>query len=174
MVSMMRWVRAAVLLGAFCIAVPKAGLISCDAAMAAERDAAIAAETEQSKTVGGLTVYLGVLPAEVIKGPPAHVLLSKGPHDYDILSKSPHEYEIVAGIFDASGARVSDAVVTAQVSGLGLSGNKEQLAPMQIAGSAAYGGFADLPESDIYSVSLTIKRPGASPILLEFKYDHRR
>jgi hypothetical protein len=174
MVSMMRWVRAAVLLGAFCIAVLKAGLIPYNAATAAERDAAIAAETEQSKTVGGLTVYLGVLPAEVIKGPPAHVLLSKGPHDYDILSKSPHEYEIVAGIFDASGTRVSDAVVTAQVSGLGLSGNAEQLAPMQIAGTAAYGGFVDLPESDLYNVNLTVQRPGASAILLEFKYDHRR
>ena len=139
--------------------------------MAAERNAAIAAEAEQSKTAGGRTVYLCVVPAEIVKGPPMHVLLSKGPHDCP-LQKPP--YEIVAGIFDASGMRVSDAVVTTQVSGLGLSDNKERLEPIQIAGSAAYGGFVDLPESDLYIVSLTVERPGTSPILLEFKYDHRR
>jgi hypothetical protein len=170
----LRWVRTAALLGAFCLAAPRAGLSPHNAAMAAERNAAIAGETEQSKAAGGLIVYLGVLPAEVSKGPPAHVLLSKGPHAYDILSKSPHEYEIVASIFDASGTRVSDAVVTAQVSGLGSSGDEEQLGSMQIAGSAAYGGFVDLPESDLYTVSLAVKRPGAAPVLLEFKYDHRR
>jgi hypothetical protein len=64
--------------------------------------------------------------------------------------------------------------VTARVSGLGLSDNKEQLGPMQIAGSAAYGGFVDLPGSDLYTVNLTVERPGASPAVLEFKYDHRR
>ena len=174
MVSKMRWARAAVLLASLCFAGPRVSLIPHNAAMASERDAAIATETEQSKTVAGLTVYFGVLPAEIIKGPPAQVLLTKGPHDYDILSKSPHEYEIVAGIFDASDRRVSDAVVTAQVSGLGLSGNKERLEPMQIAGSVAYSGFVDLPESDLYTVSLTVERPGGGPILLEFRYDHRR
>jgi hypothetical protein len=64
--------------------------------------------------------------------------------------------------------------VTAQVSGLGLSGDKERLKPMQIAGSAAYGGFIDLPGSDLYTVNLTVERPGVSPAVVEFKYDHRR
>jgi hypothetical protein len=149
-------------------------LIRKNAAMAAERDAAIAAETEQSKTAGDLRVYLGVVPAEIVKGPPTHVLLSKGPHDYDILSKSPHEYQIVAGIFDTSGVRISDAVVTGEVSGLGLSGKKQRLEPMQVTGSAVYGGFFELPGSAPYTVSLTVERPGATPVVLEFRYDHRR
>jgi hypothetical protein len=45
---------------------------------------------------------------------------------------------------------------------------------MQIAGSAAYGGLVDLPESDLHIVSLTVERPGAGPVFLEFRYDHRR
>jgi hypothetical protein len=147
--------------------------MSRDAAMAAERDAAIATEAEQSKTAGGLTVYLGVVPAEIVKGPPTHVSLSKGPHEYDIISKGPHDYHFVAAIFDAtSGERVSDAVVTADVSGLGLSGSKARL--VQIAGTAAYGGFFDLPGSDLYIVKLTVERTGTSPAVLQFRYDHRR
>jgi len=161
---------AATLMGVLCFGVPGVAFT----AMAAERDAVIAAETEQSKAVGGLTIYLGVVPAEIVKGPPTHLLLSKGPHDYDISSRNPHEYEIVAGIFGAGGARISGAVVTAQVSGLGLSGNKEQLEPIQFAGSAAYGGLVDLPGSDVYTINLTVDRPGASQVVVEFKYDHRR
>lgn len=175
MVSRARQVTAAALFGAFCFTAPGLALMSRDAAMAAERDAAIAADTEQSKTAGGLTVYLGIVPAEIVKGPPTHVLLSKGPHEFQISSKSPHEYDIVAAIFDAaSGERVSDGVVTAEVSGLGLSGSKKQLEPIQIAGTAAYGGFFDLPGSDLYMVKLTVERGGTKPAVLQFKYDHRR
>jgi hypothetical protein len=169
-----RWVTVAALFGTLSLTA-LGTLMSRDAAMAAERDVAIAAETEQSTTAGGLTIYLGVVPAEIVKGPPKHVNLSKGPHDYQISSKSPHEYHVVAAIFDAkSGERISDAAVTAEVSGLGLSGSKEKLEPMQIAGTTAYGGFFDLPGSDLYTVKLTVERTGASPVDLQFKYDHRR
>lgn len=175
MVSRTRQVTAAALFGAFCFTAPGLALMSRDVAMAAERDAAIAAETEQSKNAAGLTVYLGIVPAEIIKGPPTHVALSKGPHEFQISSKSPHEYDIVAAIFDAtSGERISDGVVTVEVSGLGLSGSKKQFEPMQIAGTTAYGGFFDLPGSDIYIVKLTVERAGAKPAVLQFKYDHRR
>jgi len=91
------------------------------------------------------------------------------------IPKGPHEYHFVAAVFDAaSGARVSDAVVTAEVAGLGLSGSKEKLEPMQIAGTTTYGGFFDLPGFDLYTVKLTVERSGASPAVLQFKYDHRR
>jgi hypothetical protein len=166
-IAMARRVTAAALFGALCFAVPGIALMS--------HDAAWAAETDQSKTAGGLTVYLGVVPAEIVKGPPTHILLSKGPHEYRISSKSPHDYQIVAAIFDAaSGERVSNVVVTAEVSGLGLSGSKKQLEPMQIAGNATYGGFFDLPGSDLYTLKLTVERSGTNPAVLQFKYDHRR
>jgi len=60
------------------------------------------------------------------------------------------------------------------VSGLGLSGSKMMLEPMQIAGTTTYGGFVDLPGRDLYTVKLTVERGRASPALLQFKYDHRR
>jgi len=134
---------------------------------------AVAAETDQSKSAGGMTVYLGVVPAEIVKGLPASGATERPMHGG--IPKGPHEYHFVAAIFDvASGARVSDAVVSAEVAGLGLSGSKKKLEPMQIAGTTTYGGFFDLPSFDLYTVKLTVERSGASPAVLQFKYDHRR
>jgi hypothetical protein len=133
----------------------------------------LAAETDQSKTAGGVTVYLGVVPAEIVKGLAAGDTTKRPMHGG--IPKGPHEYHFVAAVFDAtSGARVSDAVVTAEVAGLGLSGSKKKLEPMQIAGTTTYGGFFDLPGFDLYTVKLTVERSGASPAVLQFKYDHRR
>lgn len=132
-----------------------------------------AAEDMLSRTAGGLTVYLGVVPAEIVKGLKSH---SVEPPMHGSIPRGVHEYHIVAAVFDAAtGARVSDAAVTARVSGLGLSGTKKNLEPMQIAGTTTYGGFFDLPGPDLYTVRLAIDRPGAAqPVVLDFKYDHRR
>jgi hypothetical protein len=131
------------------------------------------AAAEETLSKSGLTVYLGVVPSEIVKGPSPH---SAEPPIHGRIPKGPHAYHIVAAIFDAStGARVSDANVTAQVSGLGLSGTKKTLEPMEIAGTITYGGFFDLPGFDLYTVRLAIERPGAAQtVVLNFKYDHRR
>ena len=87
-----------------------------------------------------------------------------------------HEYHVVAAVFDsASGARVTDAAVTAQVSGLGLSGATKKLDPMEIGGTTTYGTFFALPGRDLYTVSVSVQRAEAvRPVRLDFKYDHRR
>ena len=134
---------------------------------------ATAADTDLSKTAGGVTVYLGVVPAEIVKGLPSGSTTERPMHGRT--PKGPHEYHVVAAVFDAaSGARVSDVVVTAEVSGLGLSGTKKKLEPMQISGTTTYGGFFDLPGFDLYTVKLTVDGSGARPAALQFKYDHRR
>lgn len=63
--------------------------------------------------------------------------------------------------------------MTAQVSGLGLSGSKMKLEPMQISGTTTYGSFVNLPGLDLYTVKLTVERGGASSAVLQFRYDHR-
>ena len=134
---------------------------------------AVAADTDQSKTAGGVTVYLGVVPAEIVKGLPASSS-TEGPM-HGRIPKGPHEYHIVAAVFDAvTGSRISDAAVTAEVSGVGLSGDKRKLEPMQISGTTTYGGFFDLPGFDIYTVKLEVEHGVAGPAILQFKYDHRR
>jgi hypothetical protein len=135
--------------------------------------AAMAAEDGQSKTAGGLALYLGVVPAEIVKGPSPH---SAERPMHGRVPRGPHEYHVVVAIFDAAtGARISDATVTAQVSGLGLAGTKKKLDPMEIAKTVTYGAFFDLPGRDSYTVRLTVERPGGDrPVTVDFKYDHRR
>ena len=122
---------------------------------------------EYRQTANGLTVYIGVVPAAIIKG---HQKLHGG------APKGPHEYHVVAAIFDsASGARVSDANVTAKISGLGLSGYETTLEPMKIADTVTYGAFTYLPGTDLYTIRLTVRRSeSAQPAVLNFRYDHRR
>jgi hypothetical protein len=86
-----------------------------------------------------------------------------------------HEYHVVVAIFDAkSGARISDAAVTAEVSAPGLPATTKKLEVMERAGAPRYGGFFDLAIHDVYTVRLTVDRPGwASAVAIELKYDHR-
>jgi hypothetical protein len=131
------------------------------------------AAAQDNKTGGGLTVYLGVVPAEMIGGTPPH---SAEQPMHGGVPRHGHQYHIVAAVFDAvTNARISDATVTAQVSGLGLSGSTKTLEPMQIGDTITYGGFFYLPGADLYTIMLTIQRPGSQrPVVLDFKYDHRR
>jgi len=143
------------------------------ASMAHWSDGAAAAEDTEYKSVGGLAVYLGVVPAEIVKGHP------RGHPEQTMHSGvpiGPHQYHVLAAIFDsASGARISDAAVTAQISGLGLSGGGQTLEPMEISGTITYGGYFNLPGRDLYTVRLTIERPGvARAVVVDFRYDHRR
>jgi hypothetical protein len=58
-----------------------------------------------------MTVYLGVVPAAQVKGQGVAMMHGGAP-------KGPDAYHIVAAVFDAAtGARISDATVTAKVSG---------------------------------------------------------
>jgi hypothetical protein len=120
------------------------------------------AADDYTRTAGGLTVYLGVMPAEIIKGQPTM---------HGGAPAGPHEHHIVVAIFDAaSRARVSDATVTARVSGLGLSGSEKTLEPMNIADTITYGAFFNLPGADLYTISVSIRRPGSQqPVVLDFK-----
>ncbi len=130
---------------------------------------AAAAETGEGKTAGGLTVYVGVVAAEIVKGQHA-----AGPQVHGRVPKGAHEYHLVAAVFDAaSNARITDATVKAKVSGLGLSGPEKALEPMKIADTVTYGAFFNLVP-DLYTIKVTVERAGTRPVALEFKYDHRR
>lgn len=130
-----------------------------------------AAEGGETKSAGGLTVYLGVVPAELVKG------LSPHSSERPMHGGSPrgtHEHHVVVAVYDSgSNARITDARVTAKVSGLGLSGPQKTLEPMRIADTLTYGAFFDLTR-DLYTIRVTVQRPGSRDVTLDFKYDHRR
>jgi hypothetical protein len=132
---------------------------------------AMAGQGGETKSAGGLTVYLGVVPAELVKGPREH---SAQRPMHGGQPRGSHEHHIVAAVFEsASNARIEDAAVTAKVSGLGLSGPQKILEPMKITDTISYGGYFNLTP-DLYTIRVTIQRPGGKPVVLDFKYDHRR
>jgi len=56
-----------------------------------------------------------------------------------------------------------------------LSGQKTKFEPMSIVDTITYGAFVNLPGRDLYTVKLTIARPGTErPAVVDFKFDHRR
>lgn len=122
---------------------------------------------ELKKSADGHTAYLGVTPAALMKG---RQTMHGG------TSSGPHEYHIGVAIFDtANTRRVSDAIVTARVLGLGLSGQEAKLEAMNIADATTYGAFVYLPGVDIYTIELMIQRASSQqPVILDFNYDHRR
>jgi len=132
-----------------------------------------AAAIDQPILAGGLRVYFGAVPAEIVR---EHSLLD--PTEGTIHGGIPtgvHEYHLVVAIFDAkSGARITDAAVRAELSAPGLSPTAKKLEIMERAGAPRYGGFFNLEIPAIYTVKLIIDRPGgASPVSVEIKYDHR-
>lgn len=130
-----------------------------------------AAESGDTKSAGGLTVYLGVVPAEITKDPPPH--LAERPM-HGGAPKGQHERHVVVAVYDSAGnTRIADATMTARVSGLGLLGPQKILEPMTIANTVTYGAYYNMP-ADLYTISVTVQRPGSQAVVLDFKYDHRQ
>ena len=141
---------------------------------AAGETAAFAASDEgQYKESGGLAVYLGILPAEMVKG---HTAGHQESTMHGGVPVGRHEYHVLVAVFDAaSGERVIDAEVMATISGLGhVGGSLLQLAPMTIENIVTYGNFVDLPGNDAYEIKIIVKRLGKpNPVSVQFSYDHR-
>lgn len=131
------------------------------------------ADSAGHRTTDGLSVYLGVVPAAMVRGHP------KGHSEEAMhggIPRGPHAYHVIVAIFDAeTGKRVEDAAVEARVSPVGLSGITRRLEPMAIVGTVTYGNYFSLRSSDVYRVAVTITRgAGAPPVIVEFDYEHRR
>lgn len=98
---------------------------------------AAAEEIGFRKNVGDYSLYLAVMPAEVIKGPlppePAGGSLNRSPAARDT-------HHVMLSIFDSrSGLRVGGLQVEARVAALGFSGEKRDLEPVSIGGATVYG-----------------------------------
>lgn len=145
------------------------GLLIAVLALAFAPTPAFAADHEHTKTASGLTVYVGMVPAQIVRGHPGRhpeAQAHGGP------PRGEHVYHLIIAVFDAaSGARVEDAKVSARVSGLGLAGPHRGLEPMKIADTVTYGNYFNLPGRGRYRIDVDVERsPG--PVSFEFAYDH--
>ena len=130
-----------------------------------------AATAEDSyKTAGGLAVYLGVLPAAMVRGHQTH------PEErmHGGVPSGPHVYHVVAAVFDAStGERIANAKVEARVTPRRLLSEARALEPMEIAGTVTYGNYFTMGGSDPYRIELSITPASGRPTVdVEFTYRH--
>lgn len=120
----------------------------------------------------GLVIYLGVVPAPVVRGHPtshAESTMHGGART------SRHQQHVVVAVFDSqTGARVENARVAVTIDGLGHVGRQSiQLDPMRLANTITYGGFVTLPGNDSYDITVEITVPERSrPISVTFSSDH--
>jgi hypothetical protein len=124
------------------------------------------------KTAVGIVVYLGVLPAAMVRGHAGH-RGDAGMHGG--VPRGRSEHHLVVAAFDAaSGVRIEDADVNATVSEPGhIAQTRLRLEPMRVADTITYGGFAAMPYAGHYTISVEVRRPGAEePARVEFHYQH--
>jgi hypothetical protein len=88
------------------------------------------------KPAGTYTVYLTVMPAEMISGPGAEPSPGASPQRAPAASDMHH---VMVSIFDTrSGLRMVDMEVRARVAALGFSGEKQDLPPIRLGDGIAY------------------------------------
>jgi hypothetical protein len=133
---------------------------------------ALAADSGSYKTKDGIAVYLGILPAAMVRGHPKDHPESAM---HDGVPRGRDAYHVIAAVFDAaSGKRVENANVEARVSPIGLAGVARTLEPMQIAGTVTYGNYFTIQSNEPYRILISIARGGETkPITLEFSHEHR-
>jgi hypothetical protein len=133
---------------------------------------AVAADSVSFKTAGGLTIYLGVLPAAMIQG---HAKDHPEATMHGGIPRGPHAYHVLAAVFDAeSGERIEDATVDARVTPLGLATVTRGLEPMFIAGIVTYGNYFTMRGDGPYQITFSARTPEVvEPVIVEFIYEHR-
>lgn len=120
---------------------------------------------ERHRSAGGLEIYYGIVPAELVFG---HETEHGG-------SKiTPGAHHLVVALFNAvSGERVVDASVEAIFEPLGLAAETKMLEPMTINQTVTYGNFFRAPGTGPYWITVRIRPRGATEwIETRFEYRH--
>lgn len=115
-----------------------------------------AGATGYRQVVGGVAIYLGIMPAELVRGhPPAHP--ESGMHG----GVPVGENHLTVALFDdKTGERIIRAEVSATVTGPNRFSAEKKLESMTIAGSTTYGNYFIMPGSGPYRIALRIRVPG--------------
>ena len=110
------------------------------------------------KTVDGLTVYLGLVPAAMTRAhPPQHAETTM--HG-GIARPSVHDVHLLVAVFNkATGERLNNVIVTARIHGTNLNRWTVPLTPMTVNGVLTYGGYTSLGVEQDVMISVEIKRP---------------
>ena len=110
---------------------------------------AMAGDSERHQMVDGMSVYLGVIPAQFVKDHPG---MHGGSGD------KKHNYHVLVALFDGkSGERITDANVKATVSPLGMAGSSKHMEAMH-GDIVSYGNYFTLQKPEAYRILVEIRR----------------
>jgi hypothetical protein len=131
---------------------------------------AAAAEPGDSKVAGGVLIYMGILPAEMIRGhPAAHPETSM----HGGKPKASNQYHVMVALFNAKTLeRISDAHVSARVSEVGLTGEEKPMEAMNIADTITFGNYFKMAGKGPFHIVVTIHIPG-KPDEIKANFEHR-
>jgi len=122
------------------------------------------ANSNQHKIIDGVSIYLGVLPAEIIEGPAA-VNMHGG------LPVGQYRYHVSIAIFNKNGKRLNNANIAVRLS---TPDNKTEfisLEEMPFNNNLIYGNYFTLHESGPYRIEVNIKHPSYPKLIkTEFQY----
>lgn len=126
-----------------------------------------------TQTVNGMTIDIGVIPAELVQGHSIEPGDPKALHGGTPKDSSSHH--LIVALYDAkTGARIADARIKAGVGNRSYNHEPDTwLEPMQIDGTTTYGNFFLLQGEGVWRIHLEILRAGAPrPIEADFAYEH--
>ena len=127
------------------------------------------------RTVDGLTVYLGVVPAAVTRAhPPGHT--ERTMHG-GMARPGMHDVHLLVAVFNkTTGERLSNVTVRARIHGTNRNRWAVPLTPMTVNGALTYGGYTSLGAEQDVMISVDIRRPGqtlrTSTVTAQFEYAH--
>lgn len=122
--------------------------------------------------VDGITVYLGVVPAEVARASlsPHIKLVANDVHGRLIASTETHHF-VVAIFESATGKRIEDAEVTANLIAIAKHQQAKRLEPMRINDTISYGNAFEVSAGENQRFDVEIRLAGRKrPITVSFNY----
>lgn len=138
--------------------------------------APLAAQTAQPLRAGGMEIFYGLIPAEIVLGHPGAHAERRMHGGVPVWGE---QFHLIVTLFEqSSGKRIHDAAVKAAVfdarlAGKRLGGPQKQLELMLFAGAAGYGNFFNMPGAARYRIELEIQRQGKSEtVKLSIEYRH--
>lgn len=167
------WISAFSGMAGFCRDCLRAVAIAMAILLALAPYTAHGAENTQHKIVEGLSIYIGVLPAEMLLSHP------KEHHEREMHGGVPagyNRYHVVVALFDAaSGKRITQAQVKIGGASIGMAAARKKAEPMLVNNLMTYGNYVTLPGQGPYRLVVEIQHPArGKPVEVEFEYPFAR
>ncbi|NOY66027.1 MAG: hypothetical protein GXP13_01280 [Gammaproteobacteria bacterium] len=122
--------------------------------------------TNQFKVVNGLAIYIGIMPAEILKGHSNKKMMHGG------IPTGLVRFHLTVAIFnDKTGKRINNANVTAQIFTIPEKTGYKELELMEFGETMVYGNYFSMKALGPYLIQLNIIHDSLKkPIKVEFQH----